>query len=174
MNVSDMAAVILAGGRGTRISEYTDTIPKPLVQIGDKPIISHIIDSYVHQGVKKFYIAGGYKIEELKKYFAQYHLLNSDFCLSIKDGGITILGSVDEDVSIFVIDTGIDTQTGGRLKRLERVLSNNPFFITYGDGVSDVDLGELLVSIRPCVCTQRLPLFTLLQNMEKLNLMTAD
>ena len=93
MNVSDMAAVSLAGGRGTRISEYTDTIQSLWYKL-EISLSFHIIDSYVHQGVKKFYIAGGYKIEELKKYFAQYHLLNSDFCLSIKDGGITILGSL--------------------------------------------------------------------------------
>lgn len=144
MSISAMAAVILAGGRGTRISEYSDAIPKPLVPIGGRPIISHIIDSYVLQGVKEFYVAGGYKIEELKKYFALYHLFNSDFCVSTKDGGISVLGSKEEDVSISVIDTGVNTQTGGRVKKLEGFLCNKPFFLTYGDGVSDVDLAALL------------------------------
>ena len=112
MSIEKIPAVILAGGRGTRISEYSDNIPKPLVPIGGRPILSHIIDVYATQGVKKFFIAGGYKIDELKRYFAHYNLLNSDFCLETRNNTIKILSKNLIDVSINVLDTGLNTQTG--------------------------------------------------------------
>ena len=117
-----MKVVILAGGFGTRLSEYTDTIPKPMVPIGNKPIIEHIMDIYAGYGHKDFYIALGYKGEIIKKYFE-----NS------KKGW-----------NINLIDTGSDTLTGGRLKRLHRYLKNDDFLLTYGDGISDIDINQLI------------------------------
>ena len=144
MIIEHIPAIILAGGRGTRISEYSDSIPKPLVPIGGRPILAHIINIYAAQGVNKFFIAGGYKIDELKRYFAHYHLFNSDFCLETKNNTLTILSKNSIDVSINVLDTGLDTQTGGRLKRLENFLQSSRFFLTYGDGVCNVNLQKLV------------------------------
>lgn len=117
-----MKVVILAGGFGTRLSEYTDTIPKPMVSIGDKPIIEHIMNIYASFGHKEFYIALGYKGEVIKEYFKNFK----------------------KDWKINLIDTGAETFTGGRLKRLENYLSNEPFLLTYGDGLSDVNINELI------------------------------
>ena len=143
MNIGNIPAVILAGGRGTRISEYSDSIPKPLVPIGGRPIIAHIIRVYALQGVTNFFIAGGYKIDELKKYFADYNLFNSDFCVETKNNKIRIISDGELDVCINVIDTGLNTQTGGRLKKLQKYLSDRSFFLTYGDGLGNVNLSKL-------------------------------
>lgn len=144
MLYSDYPVVILAGGFGTRIAEYSDFIPKPLVQIGNKPIISHIIDIYARQGFKSFIIAGGYKIEELKKYFAQYHLLNSDFKINSATAEIQIIQENQLTIDITVVDTGINTQTGGRLKRIQSLLDGKPFLVTYGDGVCNINCKNLI------------------------------
>lgn len=144
MNLDSYTTIILAGGFGTRIAEYSDFIPKPLVPIGNKPIISHIIDIYATQGVKKFIIAGGYRVDELKKYFSSHYLLSSDFTVDTKSGDIKLLNRAHRDVTITIVDTGLNTQTGGRLKRLENIIDQNPFFVTYGDGVSNVDLRMLI------------------------------
>ena len=117
-----MKVVILAGGFGTRLSEYTDTIPKPMVPIGNKPIIEHIMDIYAGYGHKDFYIALGYKGEIIKKYFENFK----------------------KEWNINLIDTGSDTLTGGRLKRLHRYLKNDDFLLTYGDGISDIDINQLI------------------------------
>ena len=117
-----MKVVILAGGFGTRLSEYTDTIPKPMVPIGNKPIIEHIMDIYAGYGHKDFYIALGYKGEIIKKYFEN----------SKKEWNINL------------IDTGSDTLTGGRLKRLNRYLKDDDFLLTYGDGISNIDINKLI------------------------------
>ena len=117
-----MKVVILAGGFGTRLSEYTDSIPKPMVPIGGKPIIEHIMGIYANYGHKDFYIALGYKGEIIKKYFEN----------SKKEWNINL------------IDTGSDTLTGGRLKRLHRYLKNDDFLLTYGDGISDIDINQLI------------------------------
>ena len=117
-----MKVVILAGGFGTRLSEYTDTIPKPMVPIGDKPIIEHIMDIYSGFGHKEFYIALGYKGDEIKNYFKNFK----------------------KDWKINLIDTGSDTLTGGRLKRLEKHLSNDTFLMTYGDGISNININQLI------------------------------
>ncbi len=116
-----MKVVILAGGFGTRLSEYTDSIPKPMVPIGDKPIIEHIMNIYAGYGHKEFYIALGYKGEIIKQYFKNFK----------------------KDWTINLIDTGADTFTGGRLKRLENYLRDETFLLTYGDGLSDVNIDEL-------------------------------
>ncbi len=115
-----MKVVILAGGFGTRLSEYTDTIPKPMVPVGGKPIIEHIMDIYSNHGHKDFYIALGYKGEKIKEHFKN----------SKKNWNINL------------IDTGSDTMTGGRLKRLQKYLSNETFLLTYGDGISDININE--------------------------------
>ncbi len=118
-----MKVIILAGGFGTRLSEYTDTIPKPMVPIGGKPIIEHIMDIYSKFGHKEFYIALGYKGEVIKNYFKNFK---------------------NKSWEINLIDTGSDTLTGGRLKRMEKYLSDETFLMTYGDGISDIDINELI------------------------------
>ena len=120
-----MKVVILAGGFGTRLSEYTGTIPKPMVPIGDRPIIAHILDIYRKYGHKEFYIALGYKGQIIRKYFSNRKNLK-------------------KDVHINLIDTGFNTLTGGRLLRLKKYLSNETFLLTYGDGVSNVNLNRLV------------------------------
>ncbi len=117
-----MKVVILAGGFGTRLSEYTDSIPKPMVPIGGKPIIEHIMGIYANHGHKEFYIALGYKGDVIKKYFK----------------------NLKKDWKINLIDTGSDTFTGGRLKRLQKYLLNEPFMLTYGDGLSNINITELI------------------------------
>tara|TARA_X000000950_G_scaffold242387_1_gene296720 strand:- start:16 stop:714 length:699 start_codon:yes stop_codon:yes gene_type:complete len=117
-----MKVVILAGGFGTRLSEYTDTIPKPMVPIGGKPIIEHIINIYSSYGHKEFFIALGYKGEVIKNHFNNF----------------------DKELKINLIDTGSDTMTGGRLKKLENHLSSETFLLTYGDGISDININELI------------------------------
>ena len=117
-----MKVVILAGGYGTRLSEYTDTIPKPMVPIGGKPIIEHIMNIYSNFGHNEFYIALGYKGEEIKKYFEK----------------------IENNWKINLIETGSDTLTGGRLKRLEKFLSQDTFLLTYGDGISNININELV------------------------------
>ena len=117
-----MKVVILAGGFGTRLSEYTDTIPKPMVPIGGKPIIEHIMEIYAYYGHKEFYIALGYKGDIIKQYFKNFK----------------------KDWKINLIDTGSDTFTGGRLKRLQKYLLNEPFMLTYGDGLSNINITELI------------------------------
>ena len=118
-----MKVIILAGGFGTRLSEYTDTIPKPMVPIGGKPIIEHIMNIYSKFGHKEFYIALGYKGEVIKNYFKNFK---------------------NKSWEINLIDTGSDTLTGGRLKRMEKYLFNETFLMTYGDGISDIDINELI------------------------------
>ena len=117
-----MKVVILAGGFGTRLSEYTDTIPKPMVPIGGKPIIEHIMEIYAYYGHKEFYIALGYKGDVIKQYFKNFK----------------------KDWKINLIDTGSDTFTGGRLKRLQKYLLNESFMLTYGDGLSNINITELI------------------------------
>ncbi len=117
-----MKVVILAGGFGTRLSEYTDSIPKPMVPIGGKPMIEHIMGIYASHGHKEFYVALGYKGEVIKEHFKNFK----------------------KDWKINLIDTGADTYTGGRLKRLEKYLSNETFLLTYGDGLSNIDINELI------------------------------
>ena len=137
-----MQAVILAGGLGTRLSEETTNQPKPMVQIGERPIIWHIMKSFSHYGIKEFIICCGYKGYVLKEYFSNYYLHNSDFTIDLKSNTSEILSKQSEDWKITLVDTGSETQTGGRLKRIEHLIQGT-FVMTYGDGVSDINLMKL-------------------------------
>ena len=139
-----MKTVILAGGLGTRLSEYTDKIPKPMVKIGDKPILWHIMKTYNKYKFNEFIVALGYKGEVIKEFFINYKILNSNFQINLDSGEIKS-GEIDlENWDINLIDTGIKTLTGGRLLRLKKYIGNERFFLTYGDGVADIDIDELL------------------------------
>lgn len=139
-----MKAVILAGGYGTRISEYSDTIPKPMLTIAGEPVLIHIMRMYASYGVKEFVILCGYKQEIIKEYFSNFAIKNKDFTINTKTGSIDVINSTDIDWTITVIDTGLDTQTGGRLSRIKEILNGESFFMTYGDGLSNVNIKELL------------------------------
>lgn len=139
-----MKAVILAGGLGTRLSEETNLRPKPMVEIGAKPILWHIMNVYATQGVTEFIIALGYKGEMIKEYFLNFYALNNDISVDLSTGKTTIHDGNQPQWKVTLIDTGLSTQTGGRLKRLEPWLARDEsFFFTYGDGVADVDLAAL-------------------------------
>lgn len=138
-----MKAVILAGGLGTRLSEETTNQPKPMVTIGDRPIIWHIMKIFEHHGISEFVICCGYKGYVIKEYFANYYLHNSDFTIDLAEASIDIISRKTENWKITMVDTGLDTQTGGRLKRVSEHL-NETFIMTYGDGVSDVNINELI------------------------------
>lgn len=138
-----MKAVILAGGLGTRLSEETSTIPKPMVEVGGKPIIWHIMKSLSQHGIREFIICCGYKGYVIKEYFDNYHRHMDDFTIQLKNAQKTTIKKSSEDWTISLIDTGSDTQTGGRLKRVRDHI-NGRFLMTYGDGVSDVNISELI------------------------------
>jgi glucose-1-phosphate cytidylyltransferase len=139
-----MKVMILAGGLGTRISEYTDVIPKPMVPIGGNPIIWHIMNYYSQFGHNDFYVALGYKASVIKDYFLKYKELNSNFSVNLKSGKVLSLNPAPVDWNVTLVDTGQETMTGGRMKRLKDYVGNETFMLTYGDGVSDVDIGDLL------------------------------
>lgn len=139
-----MKVVILAGGLGTRLAEETEIRPKPMVEIGARPILWHILKHYAHYGHKEFFIALGYKGEEIKRYFVDQMSLNGNMTVRAGRGDVERHGGTFDDWTVHLIDTGRDTNTGGRVKRLESCLSTGTFMLTYGDGVSDADLDELL------------------------------
>jgi len=139
-----MKVVILAGGFGTRLSEETAIKPKPLVEVGGRPILWHILKHYSYYGFKEFFFALGYKGEAIKHYFLDYNRLSGDLCVDLAGGEVHAHKRDCEDWKVHLIDTGLHTQTGGRLKRLEPWLRNETFMMTYGDGVSDVNLQALL------------------------------
>jgi len=141
-----MKVVLLAGGFGTRISEESIYKPKPMVEIGSKPILWHIMKEYAYYGHNEFIICAGYKQEYIKKWFADYFLCNSDvtFDYTKGDNELSIHQSNIEPWKITVVDTGLNTMTGGRIKRIQKYIGNEPFFMTYGDGVCDVDINKLL------------------------------
>ena len=138
-----MKCVIFAGGKGTRMNAYDDPTPKPLVTIGGKPIIWHIIKSYQHYGITDFIICLGYHQEKFKEYFSNLLLEENDIEISYKNREIKVLKSDNKELNVTLIDTGPDTLTGGRLKRVEKYLTDDEFFLTYGDAVSDVDINKL-------------------------------
>lgn len=137
-----MKAVILAGGFGTRLSESTHLIPKPMVTIGDKPILWHIMKIYSHYGINEFIICGGYKHYVIKEYFANYFRHNCDMTVNLADNSIEIHENRSENWKVTMIDTGLHTMTGGRIKRVQKYIGNERFCLTYGDGVADVDISK--------------------------------
>jgi len=139
-----MKVAILAGGVGTRLAEETHIKPKPMVEIGGKPILWHIMMQYAYYGYKHFIIALGYKGEYIKKYMVDYCRLNSNLTVNLKNGDVKIHDGFRADWIVDLIDTGIDTLTGGRIKRLKSYIEDETFMLTWGDGVSDVNLHELL------------------------------
>jgi len=140
-----MKVVILAGGFGTRISEESHLKPKPMVEIGDMPILWHIMKLYSYYGFNDFIICCGYKQYVIKEWFANYFLHNSDITFDFEDGNkMFIHNNVAEPWKVTLINTGLNTLTGGRVKRIENYINNEPFMLTYGDGVSDVNISELV------------------------------
>jgi glucose-1-phosphate cytidylyltransferase len=136
--------IILAGGFGTRLAEETEVKPKPMVEIGGRPILWHIMKIYAHYGFNDFWIALGYKGEVIKRFFLDYQLLTSDVTVSLGNGKIEWRNGHHEDWVVNLADTGDNTMTGGRLKRLIPMVNNKTFMMTYGDGVADVDLRDLV------------------------------
>lgn len=140
-----MKAVILAGGFGTRLSEETTLRPKPMIEIGGKPILWHIMNIYAAHGVNEFIIAAGYKAEVIKEYFLNFYAINNDITIDLSNGKTVIHDGNQPNWKIHIMDTGLYTQTGGRLRRLKKWLENEDVFMfTYGDGVADIDLNKLL------------------------------
>jgi glucose-1-phosphate cytidylyltransferase len=139
-----MKAVILAGGMGTRLAEETDVRPKPMVEIGGHPILWHIMKHFGHYGFSEFYIALGYKGDLIKRYFLDYYALNSSMTISLKSGTVEVMEGEREDWTVHLMDTGLATNTGGRVKRLEPWLRDGTFMMTYGDGVCNVNLDDVL------------------------------
>lgn len=140
-----MKVVILAGGFGTRISEESHLKPKPMLEIGGKPILWHIMKEYSHYGFNEFIICCGYKQDVIKKWFADYYLYNSDVTFDFtEENKMTVHNNVSEPWKVTLVDTGLHTMTGGRVKRIEKYINNETFMLTYGDGVSDINVCELL------------------------------
>jgi len=139
-----MKVVILAGGLGTRISEYSNNIPKPMVPIGDRPILWHIMKIYAKYGYIDFNLALGYKAEMIKSYFLNYSSLNSDFTVNLETGDFAIHQKDNVNWKVTLIDTGLNTMTGGRVKRMQDYVDNKTFLLTYGDGVSDINIKDLI------------------------------
>ena len=139
-----MKVVILAGGKGTRISEYTNVIPKPMVPIGNFPIIWHIMNIYASHGFNEFILALGYKSDVIKDYFIKFNSLNSDLTVNLANGNIQIHQNKSLNWKVTLVDTGEETMTGGRLKRLKHYLDEDTFMLTYGDGLANVNIKKLL------------------------------
>jgi len=139
-----MKVVILAGGFGTRLSEETGIRPKPMVEIGGKPILWHIMKIYSHYGYNEFVVLLGYKGYMIKEYFANYFLHNSSVTIDLKDNSIEVLKNESENWKITLLDTGLNTLTGGRIKQAQKVIGNENFMLTYGDGVSDVNIDKIV------------------------------
>ena len=139
-----MKVVILAGGFGTRLAEYTEGIPKPMVTIGGYPILWHIMQIYARWGHKEFYIALGYKASLVKEYFLNYRRLNDDFTVDLGNGNVIDHHVNKIDWKVTLVDTGLESMTGGRVKRMQKFIGDEPFFLTYGDGVANIDIDALL------------------------------
>ena len=139
-----MKTIILAGGFGTRLSEYTKLIPKPMVEIGGKPIIWHIMNHYARFGYKDFVVALGYKGEVIKNYFLQYYAQNNDFTIDLSNGAVSYINEHTRDWRVTLVDTGAGSMTGGRVLRLKNIIGNEDFMLTYGDAVSNVDISQLV------------------------------
>ena len=139
-----MKVILLAGGFGTRLAEYTDIIPKPMVPVGGKPIIWHIMNTYARFGHKDFYVALGYKADVIKEYFLNYRALNADFTVDLASGNVTHHQVDLVDWKVTLVNTGEASMTGGRVKRMKAFIGNQACMLTYGDGVANIDLDALL------------------------------
>jgi glucose-1-phosphate cytidylyltransferase len=139
-----MKALILAGGFGTRLSEETDIKPKPMVEIGGKPILWHIMKTYSHYGVDEFVILLGYKGYYIKEYFANYFLHQSDVTINLSNGDMELLNNSSEPWKVTLLDTGLNAMTGARIKKAKLHIGNEPFMLTYGDGLADINIKETL------------------------------
>jgi glucose-1-phosphate cytidylyltransferase len=140
-----MKVIILAGGFGSRLGRRTDIVPKPMIKIGQKPILWHIMKIYAHYGFKDFVICLGYKGDLIKEYFLNFEALNNNFTINLKDNEIRFHDhNGSEDWNITLVDTGLSTLKGGRIKRIEPFLDEGPHFLTYGDGVADININKLL------------------------------
>ena len=139
-----MKVVLLAGGLGTRISEETQLVPKPMVKIGEHPILQHVMNIYSKHNCHEFVVALGFKAEVIKEHFLNFYALSNDLRVSLKNGSVEYLKESPQNWTVDLIDTGLDTLTGGRLARLQKHLGNETFMLTYGDGVSDVNISELM------------------------------
>ena len=139
-----MKVVILAGGMGTRLMEETSTIPKPMVEIGGKPILWHIMKYYSQYNINEFVICLGYKGYIIKEYIKNYYLHNSNVTVNVKNNELTIHDSDSENFIITLVETGLNTNTAGRIKKIQKYVKNDTFMLTYGDGLSNVDINELL------------------------------
>ena len=139
-----MKVIILAGGLGTRLSEYTETLPKPMVQIGGKPILWHIMKTFAQYGHKDFYVALGYKAEVIKEYFLHYRTLNADFTVDLATGVVNSHQLDEVDWKVTLVNTGQHSLTGGRVKRMKSFIGNETCLLSYGDGLSNVDIEQLI------------------------------
>jgi glucose-1-phosphate cytidylyltransferase len=139
-----MRVVLLAGGLGSRLSEETGRIPKPMVEVGGRPIILHVMDIYSHWGFTDFVVACGYKSMMMKVFFHGLHLMNNDFTVAVRNGDMRLAPSHPVDWNVSVVDTGLTTMTGGRLRRLRNWIGAETFMVTYSDGVGNIDLEALL------------------------------
>lgn len=139
-----MKVVLLAGGFGTRLSEETKSIPKPMVKIGDMPIIWHIMKTYSHYGFNDFVVCLGYKGYALKEWFSNYFIHTSDITIDLGNNKLEVHNNRSEPWRVTLVETGLHTMTGGRIKRVQKYIGNEPFMLTYGDGVSDVNIAELV------------------------------
>lgn len=139
-----MKVLLLAGGYGTRISEESDVKPKPMIEIGGRPILWHIMKLYSHYGFNDFVVLAGYKQYVIKEYFANYFLHRSDVTFDLGENSMEIHKSFSEKWRVTILDTGLDTMTGGRIKRAKEYIGNEPFMLTYGDGVADINISDLV------------------------------
>lgn len=139
-----MKVILLAGGFGTRLAEYTEVLPKPMVSIGGQPILWHIMQLFADYDHKNFYIACGYKAEVIKQYFLSYPALNADFSINLATGQVTTLMKKEIDWQVSLVYTGINSMTGGRIKQLQALIGNETCFLSYGDGLADINLDDLL------------------------------
>lgn len=139
-----MKTVILAGGKGSRLAEETHRIPKPMVEIGGWPMLYHVMSIYAAHGYNEFVVAGGYKVELIKEYFSRFRLRHTDYEVDLKSGEVTVLHESPVDWRVRIVDSGMETMTGGRLARLRGLLDGETFMVTYGDGVGNVNIDELV------------------------------
>ncbi|MDD5129549.1 MAG: glucose-1-phosphate cytidylyltransferase [Candidatus Omnitrophica bacterium] len=157
-----MKVVILAGGRGTRISEETEVLPKPMVEIGGKPMIWHIMKLYSHYGFNDFIICLGYRGYMIKEYFSHYFMHMSDLTIDLSKNKTRIHTTVSEPWKITLVDTGLETMTGSRLKRVKKYIGKQPFLLTYGDGLADINMKKLVEFHKK---NKRLATLTAIQNL---------